>query len=184
MDWDNLQLNVPIIASPGRFYIANAGSAVSKGVEVELRARPWSWCEVFGSAGYVNAEFLSGSQENGVSISGNDLPYTPEFTGQLGVQLTWAPCKQATLYARAEGVVYGNFAYDSSNAAGQDTYSLANFRAGVRGRHWFVEGWVNNAFNTEYAPIALPYSTSFAPSGYIAEPGAPLTYGIRGGVEF
>ncbi len=44
-------------------------------------------------------------------------------------------CAQgATLYGRAEATFYGAFEYDDLNTERQDAYSLANFRAGVRGR--------------------------------------------------
>jgi iron complex outermembrane receptor protein len=72
--------------------------------------------------------------------------------------------------------------------AGQGTYSIANFRAGVKGKHWFVEGWVNNAFDTHYVPIAFNlydgYPGISGSTGYVGESGAPVTYGIRGGFNF
>jgi len=57
-------------------------------------------------------------------------------------------------------------------------------RVGVRNRNWFTECWVANAFNTHYVPIAFEYSKTYAPSGYIGESGAPMTVGIRAGVNF
>ena len=184
IDWADLQLNVPVVESPGRFYVANVGDATSRGVELETRWRATRWLDLFGSAGYTDAEFGAGSTEGGLDIGGNTLPYTPEFTGNVGAQVGWQACEQARLYARGEVTVYGDFAYDSANMAGQDTYSLANFRLGVEGNRWFVEGWINNAFDTEYIPMALPFSTAFAPSGYVGESGAPVTYGLRAGLNF
>ena len=99
------------------------------------------------------------------------------------MQYAFAVCKEATLYARAEVVVSGRFFYDDQNTAAQSAYTVANFRAGVRGRHWFAEGWVKNAFDTQYVPIALAYP-GLAPSGFIGENGAPVTYGVRAGVQF
>ncbi len=78
--------------------------------------------------------------------------------------------------------VYGDFQYDASNAEGQTTYSVADVRGGVRGDHWFLEGWADNAFNTHYVPIAIQYG-QLGPS-YIGETGAPVTYGIRAGLTF
>ena len=40
---------------------------------------------------------------------------------------------------------------------GRSAYSIANFRAGLRGKRLFGEGWVRNAFDTRYVPIAFPY---------------------------
>jgi len=184
IDWDDLQLNVPVITSPGRYYIANVGSATSKGVEFDLAYRPLAGWDLFGSVGYMDATFGDGSEELGADISGNRLPYAPAFTGNVGTQYSWAICSAITLYARAEVTICGDFVYDSSNAEGQDTYALANFRAGVRGKHWFAEGWVKNAFDSQYVPVAFPFTTSLAPSGYLGESGAPLTFGVRAGLKF
>ena len=182
IDWRNLQLNEPVPGSGGTsFFIANAGAAASKGVEFETKYRPLPGWDLFGSVGYNDAEFLSGSRSQGVNVGGNRLPYASRFTGNMGTQFAWQPCRVATLYARAQVTVYGDFEYDPSNAQAQSTYSLADFRAGVRGGHWFVEGWVNNAFDTHYVPIAIPFSTA---SGYVGESGAPLTFGVRAGLSF
>ena len=47
IDWDDLQLNVPNPAVPAQFYISNVGGAVSKGIEVEVSARPAPGVDVF-----------------------------------------------------------------------------------------------------------------------------------------
>ena len=65
----------------------------------------------------------------------------------------------------------------------QSAYTLANFRAGARGKNVFVEGWVRNAFDTFYILTAFP-SLGLTPSGFIGETGAPRTFGIRAGVTF
>ena len=88
-----------------------------------------------------------------------------------------------TLFARAELVRYGDFQYDDANTARQSAYSLTNFRAGVRAKHAFAEGWVRNAFDTRYVPIAFAYP-GLAPSGFIGEMGRPRTFGLRLGVTF
>ena len=87
-----------------------------------------------------------------------------------------------TIFGRGEVAVHGAFLYDEANTQGQDAYSLANFRAGVRVGILTVEGWVRNAFDTEYIPIGFVYQ--FAPSGFIGEMGLPRTFGITTGVSF
>ncbi len=191
--WDDLQLNLPS-GAPGQFYIANAGSADSKGLELELRARPVKGWEVFGSAGVTDAHFLDGARAGHtdpfgvnsiVDVSGNRLIFTPEFTINGGMQYTWQVCRQVALYARGEVVVYGSYYYNPANTASQSSYSLADFRAGVRGSHWFAEGWVRNAFDTHYIPVAFEFPNgAFGGSGFVGENGAPVTYGVRAGLLF
>ncbi|MGH9160544.1 MAG: TonB-dependent receptor, partial [Vicinamibacteraceae bacterium] len=57
IDWDDLQLNVPDPAVPAQFYIANVGGAVSRGVELEVSARPAPGLDLFTSLGYTHARF-------------------------------------------------------------------------------------------------------------------------------
>ncbi len=193
LSWENLQLNLPT-GFPGQFYIANAGSADSKGVELELRARPLQGWEIFGSLGYTDARFLSGAKaghtdslgtDSIADVGGRHLIYTPEFTANGGMQYTWQVCRYAALYARAEVVVYGRYYYNPVNTASQDTYSLANFRAGIRGDHWFAEAWARNAFDTHYVPVAFEFPNgAFGGSGFVGESGAPVTFGVRAGLLF
>ena len=61
IDWRDLQLNVSNPAVPAQFYITNIGGAVSKGVELEVSARPAPGLDVFTAAGYTYARFSSGS---------------------------------------------------------------------------------------------------------------------------
>jgi len=190
IDWHNIQ-EATFAANPGNpygYYTVNAGGADSKGFELETKYRPLPGWDLFGGVGYTYARFQNDATYFGGSIAGNRLPNTPEVTGNMGTQVSWSPCRHATLYARAEVIVYGNFDYDPSNVAGQSTYSIANFRAGARGNHWFAEGWVNNAFNTAYVPIAFNlydgYPGISGRTGYVGEDGPPLTFGFRAGIYF
>ena len=88
----------------------------------------------------------------------------------------------ATLYGHADIVFYGAFKYDDANLAEQEAYSLANFRAGVRGRYLFGEAWIRNAFDSFYVPVAFAFPG--APSGFLGESGRPRTFGVTAGVRF
>jgi iron complex outermembrane recepter protein len=183
IDWNDLQLNVPNLNVPGQIYIANVGGASSKGVEFDLTARPAPGVDVFGSFGYTNATFGNGSFSLGQDVSGNDIPNTPDYTASLGVQYGRAINSAASVYGRADIVLSGAFEYDEANSEGQDAYSLTNIRGGVRANRFFVEGWIRNAFNTTYIPVAFAYG-ELAPSGFIGENGAPRMFGLRAGVTF
>lgn len=183
IDWDDLQLNLPNPLSPAEFYIANIAGARSRGFEAEVTARPRSGVDLFGAFGYTHARFAGGSQSRGVDVSGRTLANTPEYTATIGAQVSHPVTAALALYGRADAVFYGAFHYDEANTAGQDAYSLANFRAGLRARYVFAEAWVRNAFDTTYIPVAFAYGP-FAPSGFVGEMGAPRTFGIRGGFTF
>ena len=182
IDWADMQLNLPNLFAPGEFYIANVGGAASSGVELELNARVHPSVDVFGGIGYTKATFDDDSISGGVPVGGNTIPNTPDYTGSLGIQLS-KTLTQGTLYGRGEVTFSGAFEYDETNTERQGAYSLANFRAGIRGRFVFVEGWIRNAFDTEYIPVAFAYG-QLAPSGFIGEMGRPRTFGISAGVGF
>ena len=60
---------------------------------------------------------------------------------------------------------------------GEESYALANFRAGISGRWWRLEAWIRNAFDESYVPVAFQPSP-LDPSVFVGESGAPRTYGI------
>jgi iron complex outermembrane recepter protein len=181
IDWSDLQLNTPIPFTVGEFYITNAGDATSTGFELELGTMPVPGLELFTSFGYTNAEFGDGSVADGLPVDGNKLFNTPDYTVSGGVQYSRPVNTALNAFARFDVVGYGDFFYDNLNTEGQDAYALANIRAGVRASLFTVEFWMRNAFDTNYIPVALPFLSQ---SGFIAEPGAPRTFGISAGVRF
>ena len=183
IEWDDLQLNVPNPFVPGQFYISNVGGARSRGVEVDLAARPHASLDLFASFGYTRARFAEGTVSGGVNVAGMKLAYTPDYTAVFGAQLSRALTSAVTIYGRGEAVRYGAFEYDEANTAKLDAYGLVNFRAGARGKWLFGEAWIRNAFDTMYVPIAIPFP-GFAPSGFIGENGRPRTFGVSAGITF
>jgi iron complex outermembrane receptor protein len=183
IDWKDLQLNLPNPQVPGQFYISNVGKARSSGVELELNGRASDACSVFATFGVTRARFGAGTTSSGVDVSGKRIPNTPDYTAALGTELSHSVSREIRLYGRAEAVFYGGFKYDDLNLAGQEAYSLTNLRFGVRGTRVFVEGWVRNAFDTHYVPVAFAYG-QLAPSGFIGESGRPRTFGLTAGVSF
>ena len=183
IQWEDLQANVPNPFVPGQFYIANAGSATSKGVELEFNARLFEGCDFFAGAGYTNARFDAGTFSNGSAVGGNRISNTPNYTADFGGQYAVAVTSKATAFARAEVVFRGDYQYDDANTQSQEAYTVSNFRGGVRGKYLFGEAWVRNAFDTSYIPLAFAYP-GLAPSGFIGEMGAPRTFGVRAGVTF
>jgi iron complex outermembrane recepter protein len=183
VNWSDLQLNVPNPAIPAQFYIANVGNAKSKGIEFDLNARPHSNVDVFATFGLTHARFGNDTASSGVNVSGKKIPNSPDQTLTVGAQFSKSLNPALTVYGRGELWVNGGFEYDDINTARQDAYSLANFRAGVRGRRAFVEAWLRNAFDTRYIPIAFAYG-NFAPSGFVGEMGAPRRAGVSLGLTF
>jgi iron complex outermembrane receptor protein len=184
IDWQDLQLNLPNPFVPGQFYIDNAGSAASSGVELEVSSRVLAALDVFGSVGYTHARFDEGVLIGTTIVGGNEIPNTPDFTATVGAQVSQVVRAGLTIYGRAETTVQGAFFYDEANTQAQDTYALANFRIGARFGIVLVETWIKNAFDTEYIPVAFAYDPRLAPSGFVGEMGRPRTFGVDLGVAF
>jgi iron complex outermembrane receptor protein len=184
IDWTDLQLNLPIPGGGGQgFYIANVGGATSRGLELEITARASDGVDLFGSFGYTRARFADGSISSGADVSDKKVPFTPDYTGSLGIQVSRNVRPNLLVFGRAELISRGSFQYDEANTEGQDAYTLMNLRAGVEIRKVSVEGWIRNAFDTRYIPTAFSYP-GLAPSGFVGESGAPRTFGISIGVRF
>src|SRR5262245_24931454 len=183
IDWSGLQLNVPNPAVPAQFFIRNIGRAASKGFEAELNARPHANVDLFATFGLTHARFADNTSSGGVDVSGKKLPSAPDHTFTVGAQVSKDLKSRFALYGRGEVWFNGGFEYNDANTASQEEYSLANFRVGFRGRYAFVEGWIKNAFDTRYIPIAFAYG-SFAPSGFVGEMGAPRRVGVTMGLTF
>jgi iron complex outermembrane receptor protein len=183
IDWSDLQLNLAIPGAPGQFYIDNVGAATSRGVEFEVMGRVSKGLDLFGGVGTTRALFDSGVMLNGADLSDNKIPNTPAFTTTIGAQYSKEMRPGHRLYGRLEVVTTGAFEYDENNTQRQDAYTLTNVRAGVTFKRVFVEGWVRNAFDTRYVPLAFAYP-GFTPSGFLGEPGRPRTWGINVGIGF
>lgn len=181
VDWRQMQLNVPT-DSPGTYYIDNVGKSHSQGIELELTGKPREDLELFGGLGYMQSQFDSYTQPSGLSAQGNELPFAPDVTWNVGAQYNYKLCKQATAFIRAEEIGSARYFYDASNDQSQGAYAMSNFRIGVRGRHWSLSGWVENAFEAHTVPMAFPFQ--LAPSGYVGESGIPRLFGVSLTLDF
>lgn len=173
-DWQNVQITQHF--SPSLSALQNAGKATSRGLETNLALRLNSRITFFGSVGWQDTDFSDTSRQDGLKIGGNQLPYAPDYSFTVGALMNHALSADLSLYARLDIQTMGSFNHDVQNTSVQDAYTLANFRMGLRQNAWFAEVFVNNAFNTEYVPIAL--------SNRVGESGVPLTFGLRAGIRF
>ncbi len=182
IDWDALQLNLPVPGLSGQFFIDNVGAATSRGVELEAMVRAVDGLDLFGAIGTTSAKFSAGTVSGGIDLEGNTIQNAPSYTAAVGALATRELRPDYRLFVRADVSVVGPFEYDEFNTERQDAYSLTNLRAGLRARRILIEAWVRNATNTQYVPLAFAFQ--FSPSGFIAEPGRPRTFGVSVGVGF
>jgi iron complex outermembrane receptor protein len=83
--WNNIQQE--ILLSCGFQYTANAGAAVSKGGELEIRARPTDPLEMSLGLGYQDAKITQTSIESPQAV-GSPIYQVPDWTGNGAVSYT------------------------------------------------------------------------------------------------
>jgi outer membrane receptor protein involved in Fe transport len=142
---------------PWQAIVTNAGEAHITGVNFELDyAINDSW--IFGAnATFLEAETdttadLTGDGENDL-VSGLRLPITPEVKGSMWLDYTTPAFGDKEVFGRLQASYTGD-SVNTLNPASQDTspmpqlkndtYVLADIRAGVRGDDWEVAFFLNN----------------------------------------
>lgn len=126
-------------------------------------------------------------------LSGNDLPYAPRLTGNLGLQ--WEqPLADGDLYARLDYRFTddANYSSELDPRHEQDAYWVGDARLGWRSARFDVAAWVKNLSNETYFTQKLPANVSASVDAAVNSPegsyqtytGEPRTYGITARLHF
>jgi iron complex outermembrane receptor protein len=177
-------------------FLANAKRAVSRGVELDVRAQPWDNLFLYGSLTYDDTFY--GSFANAACPFEQNFKPVCDATGQpLSLTPKWAFVVGGEYYHRFDqiealgpqpliGYVGADFTYQSSFFSNPDNsiysvipaYGLLNVHAGVRfeDSSWDLQGWIQNALDKRYF---ITLSPTALPGGLIGgNVGIPLTFGI------
>lgn len=154
------------------FYIGNAASARSYGVETQFSFKVLDQLSLHGGLGYVDAKY----DEFGAR-SGNELARAPKWTGSLGAELDF-PVGDAGSFVLMPEVAYRGANYvDSANTElfRQEANTVVNVRAGFESKAgWSVVGWVRNLTDERYTLGGF----SVAPIVQAVTISPPRTYGV------
>lgn len=175
MDYDDKQESF-FLAAAGGFIQTNAGSARSKGAEVEITALPMDGLELFGSVGYTDSTYTDFGDN-----TGNQLANAPEWQWNVGGQYVWPVSDTLEMTARAD-VFYQD---DRFLGADNDPFfifeetTLVNLRVGLGSAegNWSVTAWSRNLFDDDAIAQIFGGSSFFIPS-YNYSPNTPRTYGL------
>jgi iron complex outermembrane receptor protein len=145
IDWTDIQIS-QIRESDGSAFIGNAGSAVSKGVELELAARPVSALELALAATYNDARVTEA--EPAIGAEKNErIPGVAKWTASGSAQYSFPLGTRLDGYIRGDlqfvGKSYNNFVERDV----QGNYALFNLRAGAEAGPWEVSVFANNLFD-------------------------------------
>jgi len=157
IDWKNIQVvastpaNAVAPTPPNVPYLGNIGSAVSKGAELEIQARPTEALMFSLSGAYTDATYTASNAQIGIT-NGERIPTVPRFSGSAAVDYHWP------ITAAINGFAHFDVRYESDKPNGLAStdkgvyipaYSLGNLRIGAD----FAEGttvtlFANNLWDT------------------------------------
>ncbi len=173
IDWQDLQVETPVSLAGALVYRKqNAAEAHSTGIELELRARPVSGWEVFGSASYlIDYEFDSFPNSTSGDLSGMNLPRANQFSVSAGTIYR----HPTGLFASADVTVNGPKFFDEANAFEQDAYTLLNAKLGYETENLSVYLYGRNILDEDYA-VHMFANAEMS--------GEPRIFGVRADLTF
>lgn len=144
-----------VTAPPGlQGYLINAGEAETLGIELEGSFEIFEGLTLQGSAGFLNAEFTSGSFANAlaqvVNLDGLQVPSSRDWTGSF--LATYRRPFSATLdiVANASFTTRSDGFQDTENAFEISGNEQVNLSAGIETERFQVLGFVQNATDDKY----------------------------------
>ena len=143
--------------------VTNIDDVQINGLELDARWRVTDWMTLFGGYGYVDGEI--DRYKGRPYTEGNEIPYAPEYTGNLGADFQFPISDSLSLTARIDGTFVGetwfhpvqkNSVYTLFGAPGdysktmRDPYNVFNARVGVQAEKWRVTAWTRNFTDEDY----------------------------------
>jgi outer membrane receptor protein involved in Fe transport len=152
--WKNIQQGV-YLPTCAYTYNANAGDAVSKGFEFDIKAKPISGLTLSASGGYVKAELSNDNGlENGIvgAVKGAQIQGVPHYNGALGAQYNFSAMGGRSAFVMG-GVQWVGASKGSLNPESTDyerpSYHTADLSAGVALDRVNLTVFVKNAFDND-----------------------------------
>lgn len=147
IDWQDIQLSVRDPAS-GTAYFSNGSAARSAGVELSITSRPLTGLTVTGWVAYNDAVLTKDFPRGPLyGASGDRLPSSPEYSGNLSVQQEFPVFDRATGFLAGEVTYVGDRVsiFQSTPRRQQlPSYTQMDVRTGVRYDTWMANLYVNN----------------------------------------
>lgn len=172
---DDYQLNRSDPMGGTDFFIVNADRVDALGIEAELFWRPTDQFTVQATAGLNQIEFEQYTGAMGQNLSGNDVPFIPDFTASLAARYDFADGFFVQTGVRAVGSTF----YDETNNRNfrQGSYEVWDAQIGYEAESWSVVAFARNLFDEDY----YTFMNNQIAAGV---PGDPQVFGVRVGLEF
>jgi iron complex outermembrane receptor protein len=152
--WKNIQQGV-YLPTCGYTYNANAGDAISKGVEFEIKAKPIPGLTLSASGGYVKAELSNDNGlQNGIvgAVAGAQIQGVPKYNAAVNAQYNFAVFGDKSAFVMGSlqwvGASKGSLDPDQTDYQ-RPAYHTADFSAGMSFNRYDLSVFVKNAFDTD-----------------------------------
>ena len=146
IDYSDQQLTT-VIADPPFRLTSNIPSTEIYGVEMDFNYAVSDQIQFNGAVGYLDAEITDG---------GGRPPSTPEWTANLGAQLTQPISNSVDAIGRLDWRYQGGHVLvdGATNVYQIDAANLLALRAGIEGENWRLVGFARNLTNDRFATDA------------------------------
>jgi iron complex outermembrane receptor protein len=143
-----IDLRDEIFYNPQTFSNENYPKTRRQGLEVGLKAKPFSWLHVWGNYSYVHPTL------RGESFSGNDIPGVSRHKGSIGTEIEAG--KGFLFNARANVVGPRRFISDWGNQVGRlDGYYTLDAKLSYTWKGLKAYAGINNITNQKYAEYGV-----------------------------
>ena len=178
--------------------VTNIDEVTLQGAEVDFRWRANDMISVFGGFAYTDGEI--DKYTGRPYTEGGNVPYAPEYTGNLGAELTVPVGASLALVTRIDGsfvgetwfhpvqeqrlpnlFTYFGFGQGEFSKMSRDAYATMNARVTLQGEQWGVTAWGRNILDEEYLAEIIP-APEFGGSFIHDAPGS--SYGLEVNYKF
>ncbi len=162
--------------------VANAADATIKGIEGEFEFLLHENVSLYSSASYIEAEYKNYIDPlRGIDYSGNRIQRTPEFQGNVGLDLNVPFSDDLEFQGNIQYGYQSKMYYGPDNTNLEPGYGLLDLRAGIGSADgkWQVYGYMKNATDELYRVSIIPFA-----GDEFSIFGAPQTYGVRVAMTF
>jgi len=153
--------------------VTNIDEVTIQGAEADFRWNVSDGLTFFGGVAYVDGEI--DKYVGRPYTKGNEVPYAPEYTGNLGVEYGFPVGEKYELLTRLDGTFVGEtwfhpvqgetvpnlftyfgFGQGTFDRMKRDPYYALNLRVTLQTDKWAVTGWGRNITDQEYLAEIIP----------------------------
>ncbi len=152
------------------FVVVNADEVTATGLEGKLVFNPTEGLFFDFQGGFSNAEFDKHSDSMGLDVSGNHVPFIPEYTIRSGIRYE----SGSGFFGSTSYTAFGKTYYDEQNQAmfAQSAFGIWDAQLGYRKNNFTISVFGRNLTDEVFYQFINPEIQA-------GSPGAPERFGLR-----